>query len=148
MARFGAGGHTAEFGRVWGLSSRAALSGPLPRLVLGSVVVAFPFLSLIATQHEQSAFLDCGLTTRGGRGNLGACTCTPDGTGLPSGDGLVLISLSDPFSPGNGVWWGKCFVPVTRDFPEDGVVRLIRAEGGSQLSGYPRQYHCVWDHTQ
>lgn len=55
MARFRAGGHTAEFGRVWGLSSRAALSGPLPRLVLGSVAVAFPFFSLIATQREQSA---------------------------------------------------------------------------------------------
>lgn len=27
---------------------------PLPRLVLGSVAVAFPFFSLIATQREQS----------------------------------------------------------------------------------------------
>lgn len=40
MARLGAGGHTAEFGRMWGLSSRVALSGPLPLLVLGSVAVS------------------------------------------------------------------------------------------------------------
>ena len=64
------------------------------------LAVALPFFSLIATQHEQSAFLDCGLTTRGGKGNVGACTCTPDGTGLPSGDGLVQVSLPNRFSPG------------------------------------------------
>ena len=46
MARLGAGGHTAEFGRMWGLSSRVALSGPLPLLVLGSVAGPVCFLEL------------------------------------------------------------------------------------------------------
>lgn len=59
----------------------------------------------------------------------------------------VLISLSDPFSPGSEVWWGNVFVPVTRDFPEDGVVRLIRAEGGPSCLAIPGSTTVLGPHS-
>ena len=52
MARLGAGGHTAELGRMWGLSSRVALGGPLPLLVLGSVAVS---CSSVFQPHHHTA---------------------------------------------------------------------------------------------
>lgn len=121
--------------RVWAhvgsfLQGGSKWPTPTPGAWVCGCLLLFQFSA--SSLHSRKSLLSwTGLTTRGGRGNLGACTYTPDGTGLPSGDGLVQISLSNPFSPGNGVWWGKCFIPVTKHFPEDGVVRLIRAEGGS-----------------
>ena len=73
-----------------------------------------------------------GIHRQAGSQGLGA-----KALGAREGPTLLSVTLHpvtqmwDWYQPGNGVWWGKCFIPVTKHFPEDGVVRLIRAEGGS-----------------